>query len=102
VVENFFVFGWFCVLGKVFPQCEHLRKPGAFVHKAVKTAFLSSQPISYVVLRPKAQAPMAQGISPNELGLFLIPPSLSYFAKASDFAKASADKSQDRSYGGFH
>jgi hypothetical protein len=25
-----------------------LRKPGAFVHKALKTAFLSSQPISYL------------------------------------------------------
>jgi hypothetical protein len=44
-----FVFGWAGVLGKGFPQCEHLRKPAAFVHKAVKTAFLSSQPISYVV-----------------------------------------------------
>jgi len=40
--------GWRTSLGKVFLQCEHLRKPAAFVHKAVKTAFLSSQPISYV------------------------------------------------------
>jgi len=45
-------------------------------------------------------------------GRILIPPSLSYFAKASVFAsavaeamadeQASPDKSQDRSYGGFH
>jgi len=48
-----FVFGWAGVLGNGFSQCEHLRKPAAFVHEAVKTAFLSSQPISWLDLRHK-------------------------------------------------
>ena len=56
-----FVFGLAGVLGKVLFSKQALSQNLAFVHKAVKTAFLSSQPISYVVSRPKAQGMLVEG-----------------------------------------
>jgi len=61
------------VSAKVFLIPKGLRKPAAFVHKAVKTAFLSSQPKRGFFRRGLTLIPMAQVYAEKYSHGYLLP-----------------------------